>query len=372
MKRRDAATDRAAAIAAGDSLKLKEGERFLIIANPLPDSMEISEALYDAALALGARPTIVVQGPKRQTDFADEAVLGALASRPDAVASISALKMGKDGAGIAKPYERSGSSYDHVFHLMLYGEKSTRSFWSPSITRDIFSRTVPIDYALLSRRCAALKEVLDAAVSARVVSPGGTDVVFSLAGRSAFCDDGDFGLPGRGGNLPAGEGFASPVGGSAEGRIVLDGSLSLDAEDIVLRSPVSLELRGGFVRGIEGGTEARALADTLAAAEEKARSMGSSGSLADGRGEEYARNARNLGEIGIGLNPQAVIGGNMLEDEKAIGTCHFAIGQNYDGDAPALIHLDGLVRSPTIRVSLADGGEVTVMEDGELAGRFSG
>jgi len=279
---------------------------------------------------------------------------------------VSALKMGKDRAGIASPYESGGLSYDHVFHLKLYGEKSMRAFWSPSATRDMFSRTVPIDYGLLRARADALKSILDAASGARVSSPGGTDARLSLAGRSAFRDDGDFALPGRGGNLPAGEVFASPVVGSAEGRIVFDGSLSLDARDIVLVEPVCVELRGGFVRGIEGGEEARALIDTIVKAERQAMAMEEGRKVPSGRGEAYARNARNLGELGIGLNPAARISGNMLEDEKAIGTCHFAIGQNYDGDAPSLIHLDGLVRSPTVTAIMPDGSEIVILENGAL------
>jgi hypothetical protein len=44
-----------------------------------------------------------------------------------------------------------------------------------------------------------------------------------------------------------------------------------------------------------------------------------------------------------------------------------AIGHNYDEDAPALIHLDGLIRSPTIRLALREGVEQTIMEHGELS-----
>ena len=56
----------------------------------------------------------------------------------------------------------------------------------------------------------------------------------------------------------------------------------------------------------------------------------------------------------------------MLEDEKAFKTCHFAIGQNYDGDAPSLIHLDGVVRNPTIVITYKDGSAFTALENGEL------
>ena len=82
--------------------------------------------------------------------------------------------------------------------------------------------------------------------------------------------------------------------------------------------------------------------------------------------KEYKRNARNIGELGIGLNPEAQITGNMLEDEKAFKTCHFAIGANYDGDAPALIHLDGVVRNPTITINYSDGSQSKIMDKGIL------
>ena len=66
------------------------------------------------------------------------------------------------------------------------------------------------------------------------------------------------------------------------------------------------------------------------------------------------------------MNPAATITGNMLEDEKAFHTCHFAIGENYDNDAPSLIHLDGVVREPTITLVYADGTNKTILQDGAL------
>ena len=90
------------------------------------------------------------------------------------------------------------------------------------------------------------------------------------------------------------------------------------------------------------------------------------GKLPAGMGAVYKKNARNIGELGIGLNPAAGITGNMLEDEKAFTTCHFAIGENYDNDAPSLIHLDGIVRNPTISLLYEDGTMNTIMDKGTL------
>ena len=80
----------------------------------------------------------------------------------------------------------------------------------------------------------------------------------------------------------------------------------------------------------------------------------------------YKKNARSLGEIGIGLNPAGTITGHMLEDEKAYETCHIAIGSNYDNDAPALIHLDCLMKKPTILAEFGDGSSTTILKDGVL------
>jgi leucyl aminopeptidase (aminopeptidase T) len=361
---------RAAEIAVRVSLKVKPGEQVLMVSNPNHEVAVISQALYDAVLEAGGRPTLMFQPVKSQLDFAEKTVIAAFGAKPEVFISLSAEKLGKDEEAIARPHRYQGESYDHVFHLQLYGEKSCRAFWSPSTNIDSFIRTVPIDYDELKRRCAGIKAALDRAVSLRVTAPGGTDAVFGLRNRLAFTDDGDFSQGGAGGNLPAGETFASPENGTAQGQIVFDGSISLYKGDIVIREPIRCTLEHGFVREIAGGVEAEALRGTVEAAERNALEMEKAGKLPAGQGEVYARNARNIGEIGIGLNPAARITGSMLEDEKAFHTCHFAIGLNYDRDAPALIHLDGLVKNPTI-TAVDEGGRETVIErDGELEAGF--
>jgi leucyl aminopeptidase (aminopeptidase T) len=225
---------------------------------------------------------------------------------------------------------------------------------------------VPIDYAQLGRRCEAINRILTAAVSVRVTAPGGTDITVGVGGRKAQADDGDFSSPGRGGNLPAGESFISPENGASNGTIVFDGSMSLFKGDIIIKKPIHCTVKDGFVTGISGGGEAAALLDTITRAEQDALEFEKTGRLPAGQGAIYAKNARNIGELGIGLNPKARITGGMLEDEKAFRTCHFAIGHNYDNDAPALIHLDGLVKNPTITAFMEDGSSVPIEKDGEL------
>jgi leucyl aminopeptidase (aminopeptidase T) len=356
----------AAGIAVREALKVRAGEQVLIISNPEREVALISMALYDAAAEAGGRPALLFQPYKSQMDFAEDVLIAAFGAAPEVVISVSAGKLGKDRKGIARPYRHAGKSYDHIFHLKQYGEKTCRAFWSPAVTLESFTRTVPIDYRLLKERCARVGAALDEAASVRVTAPGGTDIVIGLAGRAAKRDDGDFSEAGSGGNLPAGETFISPENGTAEGIIVFDGSLSLHDRDILIKSPVRCVVEKGFVREISGGREAYELRETVTLAERNALQFEKEGRIPAGLGGLYAKNARNIGELGIGLNPAARISGNMLEDEKAFNTCHFAIGQNYDEDAPSLIHLDGLVKAPTITAVMPDGSERVIERNGVL------
>ena len=362
----DLSIKESAQIAVIDVLKLKEKEQVLIITNPGGDAEIISRAIHDAALDCFALPVLIYQPVKTQFDFAEPSVIAALQSRPQVVISISAEKLGKDRQGIASPYKYKDDEYDHIFHFLLYGEKSCRSFWSPSTSLESFARTIPIDYPVLGRQCKAVSDILSAAEYVHVTALGGTDITIGLRGRIARADDGNFSEPGKGGNLPAGESFISPEKGTACGIIVFDGSMSLFDKDIIINDPIYCQVENGFITEVSGKGESTALLETISRAEQDALDCEKDGRIPKGQGTEYAKNARNIGELGIGLNPAARISGAMLEDEKAFKTCHFAVGHNYDNDAPAFIHLDGLVKEPTITAFLPDGKTVMIEQDGEL------
>lgn len=353
-------------------VKLKKSEKVVIVANP--ETNLIAQDLYTEAQAAGAHPTLIYQPAKKSMDSAEPAVIGALKSEPDVFFSISHVKLGKDPEAAANPYKtEDGRTFDHIFDYLLDGKKTMRAVWTPGLTPDMFNRTVNIDYALLSDRCVKLGKKFENAVSARITSPGGTDITVPVEGRKALFDDGDFSKPGSGGNIPAGEVFISPVvgkpdveGSGCNGTIVFDGSMTFGDGDSIINTPICVKVTNGYVNSVTGGAEAKRLLATIEDAETKAIKMEKEGKLPAGQGAVYKQNARNIGELGIGLNPAATITGNMLEDEKAFRTCHFAIGQNYDGDAPSLIHLDGVVRNPTIVITYKDGSTFTALENGEL------
>jgi leucyl aminopeptidase (aminopeptidase T) len=58
--------------------------------------------------------------------------------------------------------------------------------------------------------------------------------------------------------------------------------------------------------------------------------------------------------------------GNVLEDEKVLGTCHIAFGDNstFGGKVRAGIHVDGILLRPTIKLD----GKI-LMKNGQLKAR---
>lgn len=356
---------KAADAAVKEVLAVRREERVLIISNSNKGTRDIAMALFDASLRARASPVLAFQKEKGQFDFTEEEVIKALSAEPDVVLSISKDRLGMDRHGLKHGY--SGKRrYDSLFD-MLCNEDKARAFWSPGITPDMFARTVPIDYSVLRRDCRKLAHLMKTAEAIRVTAPSGTDVTVGVNGRVPKSDNGDFRRPGGSGNIPSGEVYVSPALGSTNGTIAFDGSIALIDGEVVIKEPIVATVEHGFVKRISGGIEAEMLRKSVRHGQQNARRMAAKGELKPSEAENYFRNARSVGELGVGLNRKARIVANMLEDEKVYGTCHFAVGSNYDGDADSLIHLDGLVKSPTISLIGRNGkDEGDVMIRGKL------
>jgi leucyl aminopeptidase (aminopeptidase T) len=231
-------------------------------------------------------------------------------------------------------------SLSHTAARQRATERGVRIATMPGITEEVFRRTLSVDYRELKRQGLLLAAQLSSASECRVTSPAGTDLTLDLSGREGISDDGDIGTVGAFGNLPAGEAFIAPIETSGEGAIVFDGALGGFG---LLDAPVPVTLSGGQL--IEAGGRVGAwLAQTL-----------------DAGGEH----GRSIAELGIGTNPSARLTGNILEDEKAMGTIHLAFGTSagIGGVNRSSVHIDGLVLRPSVwldgRVLMEDGSLVT-------------
>jgi leucyl aminopeptidase (aminopeptidase T) len=181
------------------------------------------------------------------------------------------------------------------------------------------------DYREIHERADALLARLEGSREIRITTSLGTDVVFEVSKYPWKADTGIASKPGEYTNLPAGELFVAPA--DANGVFVVDASMGGVGR---LDEPLRFTVENRCVTNIEGGCAAQ-LMELL---------------------DSFGPRARNIAELGIGLNPESKVIGVVLEDEKVDGTVHIALGNNasFGGDVNIGLHLDGVITDYTLYV----------------------
>jgi len=308
----------AARIVVEECLGVKKSEEVLIIVDK--KSRRIGKALFDAAKSLGAE-AVLIEMLEREAHGSEP---------PRMVAEAM-----KSADVIIAP---TSKSLTHTKARVEANKSGARIASMPTITEEMMARTMSADYAKIKERSLKFRNLLSKGSEVRLTTPAGTDLTFSIAGREAMADTGILHDKGAFGNLPAGEACLAPVEGKTSGVAVIDVVM---AGVGLIKTPIKLVVKDGYVTKISGGAEAKALSKLLA-----------------GKGEEV----KNIAELGIGTNEKATPSGSPLEDEKVIGTVHIGIGDNiiFGGKVKAPMHLDGIMKKPTLVI---DGK--TVIKDGK-------
>jgi leucyl aminopeptidase (aminopeptidase T) len=306
-----------------DCLSIKADDDVLIVTDTGSGRRRVAEALAAGARRLGAE-TMLAEISERESDGAEPPAAIAAAMLTSDVVIASTTK-----------------SLSHTRARKQANDGGARVATMPGVTEEILVRTMGADYGGIKRRTAALAEILTRGSEVRVTSEGGTDVSFGIRGRGAVSDDGDIREPGAFGNLPAGEVYLAPLEGSTNGRIAFDGAV--DPIPGILDEPIIVEVEGGFAEHFSGpkGADWRAIM------------------------EPHGKEAFNVAELGIGTNEKARLTGNVIEDEKVMGTIHIAFGDNhtFGGTVEVASHLDGVVTFPTVQIDgrkILDRGRVLI------------
>ena len=176
----------------------------------------------------------------------------------------------------------------------------------------------------LKARTLQITELLEQADSAHVTCAHGSDLTLDLSGRSGLADYGEISGGNKFGNLPAGEGFVAPL--SASGTLAATSLAPLG----ISPEPVLLTVEDGHLTAANGPLGPEFL-DRL---------------------QQHGPNGTNVAELGVGTNDAAILTGNVLEDEKILGTVHVAFGASagIGGTVSVPIHLDVVVVEPTLDV----------------------
>ena len=299
----------------------------------------LSGAYYLAAEQLKLDAKLILQNVKSRGDVSDD----------DVIKNLSELKSGNiiilnmsDKLGnileLGKSFRRWVSKKNHRFiSAMSLGDLATSNI-------DLILNAMDVNYKPFQAQHEHIRQKLEKAKEIHITTPSGTDLYYNKEGIKAISADGNYTMPGTGGNLPAGEVYAPPNGRKIEGKVVIDGSSRTHEHTILIRNPIELTIKEGNIVEIKGKEEAKQLEKTLEWAASVAKNPG---------------NVRRVCELGIGLNPNASIIGAMIVDDKALGTAHIGIGSNYwfGGNIYAIIHLDQVFKNPTIYL---DGEQIKI------------
>jgi leucyl aminopeptidase (aminopeptidase T) len=296
------------------------GEEVLVVCNPVTE--EIGALMRIEAQGDGADATLAVISERDS----------AAAEPPRAVAAAMAA-----ADVVLAPTIQSLS---HTEARKEASEAGVRIGTLPGVTEDMLARLMSVDLGEIRRRGWAVVSALNSGSEARITCPHGSDLRLALGDRMGIVDAGELGNRGAFGNLPCGEGFIAPIEGSAEGTLVVDGSI---AGVGLLETPVSLTIRAGHLTDTTG-SEGAALMELLSA---------------------HGEDGTNLAELGIGTNEEAILTGNVLEDEKILGTAHVAFGASaaIGGTVQVPVHLDCVVLEPTVEIdgeAIVSAGELLV------------
>ncbi|MBV9473372.1 MAG: aminopeptidase [Solirubrobacterales bacterium] len=285
-------------------LAVRRSEEVLVIVDAA--TLAIGQALRDRAAAVGA-DAILATMDERANDGAEP---------PRTVAAAM-----RDCDVFIAPTSRSLS---HTTARKRASDAGVRGATMPGVTEEMLARAMAVDFDLMAARSRAVAELLNQASVAELSCPLGSRLGLDLEGRAGIADDGDLTAEGSFGNLPCGEGFIAPAGG--EGQVVASSLGPLGLAD----QPATLTVQGGRLVAAEHG-----------AGPELLRQLRLHGEL-----------GTNLAELGVGTNDQARLTGNVLEDEKILGTVHVAFGASagIGGNVSVPVHLDVVVLDASLEI----------------------
>ena len=196
------------------------------------------------------------------------------------------------------------------------------------------------DFAAARKYVDQILKAMKGGDQIHITSEAGTDYYASIKGHELTPLYGIVRNPGETCSPPDIEMATGAIPGTAHGKIVVDGSITHPAMGL-LKEPITVYIENSFVTKIEGGEEARRFSEELA-------------KVNDPR-------MYRVGEIGVGLNPDATLCGRMLEDEGCSGYVHVALGNNETDNQEFSIHIDMMFKAPTIELDgkiILDHGEV--------------
>jgi leucyl aminopeptidase (aminopeptidase T) len=292
--------------------RVTEGEQVVVVTDPTME--RYASEVAGAAAEAGGHVTVCVMPLRRQDGQEPTGPVARAMSRADVI--FSPVRISITHTRAMRTALEAGA---RVCMMTAYTDQIMTS---PALLETDFEAQVEV--------CRRIGAAFTQGSSVRLTSPRGTDLRFSIEGRTANVLT-NIPEPGQLAPVPDIEVNVVPVTGSAEGHFIADASIPYLGIGI-LEDPVSCTVENGNISRIQGGAQAETLRSHLESFQD--------------------RSCFNVAELGVGLNPNARLTGEMLEDEGVLGTIHIGIGTSHTlgGEIVAPTHYDLLMWEPTIEV----------------------
>lgn len=314
---------RSAELVGRELLAIRPGENVAIVCDD-HSAMEMVHALAGVADQAGAEWAILHQ-PSRPPERKNE-----LSPLIESALEKTDVLIGLTGSGGAP-------SYASIVKVLLCAR---RLRVMSMVMRDVTNFTsggALANYRELYAEGKTLASLWSAGRTMRITTDAGTDIAAPVAADDVIVECGYATKPGMEAAFSDGEVSSRPLEGRAEGVFVIDGPGAIIGQPT---HPIRVEVCGGRAVCVSG--------ESLHAS--KLRHI-----------VETVPNADNIAEFGIGLNGESLRNGSFQEEKKARGNVHIALGDNifYGGTVRSPVHLDMVVRRPTVRLD-----DRVLVEDG--------
>ena len=314
-------------------MDIRRGENVLIVCDPT--TAEIGQSLHIATQKRSDRVLLIVMPKSRHHGEEPPSPVAALMRQQQVV--IAATKYSLTHTRAARQALKDGA----------------RIATMPGMTFELYTEGgMTADFQDVKRRISNIANFLRRRRIINVKSESGTDVTFEVNWRDWKLDDnGICNRPRMLTNLPAGKVFILPKEGTMNGTIVIDGSW----DSTLIDEPVEFIVEDGTVVDVKGGTLAATIRQSYGEVAKKLKA-------------KDRESVWTVAEFGFGMNPNARLVGNVLEDEKRMGSCYFSIGDNtgLGGTSNAGIHVSGVLAKPSVWLDdscLTEAGEFMADEN---------
>lgn len=295
-----------AEIVVNQLVKAKPGEPFLIVTNTNSD-LNLAQACLAAGMRAGADSQLVV---KPRLVHGTVSKLGPILS--DAIRASKVILDLSDELDFDPVTLEARKKGARVLATNVSG-----------IEEYVIRALLDVNIEAMIRNAKLVKKLWDQTKRFRVTSPQGTDLSFGMMSAKAEIGDGALSEDGEIDFCPGAqvtiEHHNTASQETINGRIVVDASDTIQG---IVHNPYTLIIEEGVITSIEGGKEADVVRDYLKKLNEP--------------------KVYRLVHTSIGLNPQARIVGNFVEDERVLSALDFGFGR----ECP--YHEDVMVSTPTI------------------------